>query len=212
VRFHYRISWKFLRLLERLLFGFRVYGDERVPGTGGVIIASNHISYNDPPVVGSAVPRELHFLAKEELFRNPVFGALIRSYNAMPVKRASGDLGAMRKAMGLLKAGGAMIMFPEGTRSLSGRFLKPKPGMGMIAVMAGARVVPAYVAGTNDLAAAFWRKRPLVVRFGEAFDPAEIRSRCASDKEAYQQVSAEAMKRIEELAEEEKKESQSGRE
>ena len=203
VRFHYRISWEFLRLVEKLLFGMRIYGDERVPRKGGAIIASNHISYSDPPVVGSAVPRELHFLAKEELFRNPVFGALIRSYNAMPVKRARGDIGAVKKAMELLKDGNAMIMFPEGTRSLTGKFLKPKPGVGMIACMADVPVVPTYVAGTNDLGAAFWRKRPLLVRFGEPFYPSEIRSRCESDKQAYMEVSAEAMRRIIRLAEEE---------
>ena len=207
VRFHYRISWKFLRLLERLLFGMRIKGDERVPREGGVIIASNHISYNDPPVVGSAVPRELYFLAKEELFRNPVFGALIRAYNAMPVKRAASDVGAMRKALTLLKDGKAMIMFPEGTRSLSGKFLKPKPGVGMIASMAGVPVVPTYVTGTNHLGAVFWRKRPLVVRFGEPVYPDEVRSRCKSDREAYMAISTETMRRIIELAEDEKKES-----
>jgi len=203
VRFHYRISWKFLRFVERLLFGMRIYGDDKVPRAGGVIIASNHVSYNDPPMVGSAVPRELHFLAKEELFANPVFAALIRSYNAIPVKRATGDVGALKKAVGLLKEGKAMIMFPEGTRSLSGRFLKPKPGVGMIASMADVPVVPTYVAGTNNLGAAFTRKRPLVIRFGEPVIPAEIRSRSGSDKEAYMAISAEAMKRIKELAEEE---------
>ena len=111
----------------------------------------------------------------------------------------------MRKAVRLLKEGKAMIMFPEGTRSLSGRFLKPKPGVGMIASMAGVPVVPTYVAGTNNLSAALWRKRPLVVRFGEPIAPTEIRSGCASDKDAYMAISAEAMKRIMRLAEEEKK-------
>ena len=207
MRFHYRISWEFLRLVERLLFGMRIEGDERVPRDGGVIIASNHISYNDPPVVGSAVPRELHFLAKEELFGNPVFGGIIRSYNAMPVRRAAGDVGAMRKAVRLLKEGKAMIMFPEGTRSLSGRFLKPKPGVGMIASMADVPVVPTFVAGTNNLSAALWRKRPLVVRFGEPIVPADIRRGCASDKDAYMAISAEAMERIMRLAEEDKEES-----
>lgn len=206
VRFHYRISWEFLRLIERLLFGMRICGDEKVPPTGGVIIASNHISYNDPPMVGSAVPRELHFLAKEELFENPVFGALISSFNAMPVKRAAGDLGALKKAVRLLKDGKAMIMFPEGTRSLSGKFLKPKPGVGMIASMADVPVVPTFVAGTNNLGAAFWRKRPVAVRFGEPIAPADIRSRCGSDREAYMAISTEAMKRISELAEEDRKE------
>jgi 1-acyl-sn-glycerol-3-phosphate acyltransferase len=206
VRFHYRISWEFLRLIERLLFGMRIHGDERVPQTGGVIIASNHISYNDPPMVGSAVPRELHFLAKEELFENPVFAALISSYNAMPVKRATGDVGALKKAVRLLKDGRAMIMFPEGTRSLSGKFLKPKPGVGMIASMADVPVVPTYVAGTNNLGAAFWRKRPVVVRFGEPVIPAEVRGRCGSDREAYMAISSEAMERIKALAEEDRKE------
>ncbi len=209
VRCYYRIAWVIVRFIERLLFGMRIHGDEWVPREGGVIIASNHISYNDPPVVASAVPRELHFLAKEELFRNPVFGALIRSYNAMPVKRGSGDIGAVRKALRLLKEGNAMIMFPEGTRSLSGKFLKPKPGVGMVASMADVPVVPTYVAGTNNLGAAFMRKRPVVVRFGEPIRPAEIRSRFGSDKEAYLGISAEAMKRIMQLAEEERKEAQS---
>lgn len=206
MRFHYRISWEFLRLIERLLFGMRIHGDEKVPRTGGVIIASNHISYNDPPMVGSAVPRELHFLAKEELFENPVFGALISSFNAMPVKRATGDVGALKKAVRLLKEGKAMIMFPEGTRSLSGKFLKPKPGVGMIASMADVQVVPTYVAGTDNLGAAFWRKRPVVVRFGEPIVPAEVRSRWGSDKEAYMAISQEAMERIKALAEEDRKE------
>ena len=206
MRFHYRLYWEFLRLTERLLFGMRIYGDEKVPRTGGVIIASNHISYNDPPMVGSTVPRELHFLAKEELFENPVFGALIRWYNAIPVKRATGDVGALRKAVRLLKDGKAMIMFPEGTRSLSGKFLKPKPGVGMIASMADVPVVPTFVAGTNNLGAAFWRKRPVVVRYGEAIIPAEGRSRCESDKQAYMAISAEAMERIKALAEEDRRE------
>jgi len=208
VRLHYRFAWVVIRFVERLLFGMRIHGDERVPREGGVIIASNHISYSDPPVVGSASPRELHYLAKEELFRNPVFGAIIRSYNAIPVKRAAGDIGALKKALRLLKDGKAMIMFPEGTRSLSGKFLKPKPGVGMIASMADVPVVPTYVAGTNNLRAALWRKRTVVVRFGEPIYPSEMRSGCRSDREAYMAISTEAMKRIMQLAEEDKKESQ----
>jgi 1-acyl-sn-glycerol-3-phosphate acyltransferase len=200
LRFHYRVSWLLLNFLERVLFGFRVTGRERVPISGAVIIASNHVSYCDPPVVGSAVPREVYFLAKEELFRNKAFGWLIRQYNAIALRRAVGDIGAVKKAVELLKQGRAILMFPEGTRSLSGRLLKPKPGVGLIACMAGAPIVPAYVTGTSKLRDAFLRRVGLTVVFGEPLGAGEFREVCSSDHERYEKLTEEVMRRIEDLA------------
>jgi 1-acyl-sn-glycerol-3-phosphate acyltransferase len=196
LRFHYRISWHFLRFVERLVFGFTVTGSDIIPRSGPVIIATNHISYCDPPVVGSGVPREVHFLAKEELFRNRAFGWLISRYNAIPLKRSVGDVGALKKAVGILRQGKAVLMFPEGTRSLTGRLLKPKPGIGMIATLASAPVVPAYVTGTNRLGAALLRRARLSVSFGEPVTPLAG----ADSREGYMKVTEEVMRRIADLA------------
>jgi 1-acyl-sn-glycerol-3-phosphate acyltransferase len=182
-----------------MLFGFLVTGRERIPKTGAVIIASNHISYYDPPVVGSGVPREVFFLAKEELFRNRVFGWLISRYNAIPLRRSVGDVGALKKAVGLLKQGRAVLMFPEGTRSLTGKLLKPKPGVGMIAALTGSPVVPAYVRGTNRLKDVFLRRSRLEVAFGEPVIPSARKGGRASGKEDYGEITQEVMRRIAEL-------------
>jgi 1-acyl-sn-glycerol-3-phosphate acyltransferase len=201
LRSHYRISWLFLNLVEKVLFGFRVKGREQIPSTGPVIIASNHISYCDPPVVGSGVPREVYFLAKEELFKNRLFGWLIRSYNAIPLRRSTGDIGAFRKSVGLLKQGKAVLMFPEGTRSLSGRLLSPKPGVGMIASLTSAPIVPAHVSGTNRLADALLRRSRLEVAFGRPLNASDIEDRSGDSKQRYLSITKEVMERIADLAE-----------
>jgi len=200
VRLHYRLSWLFLNCMERLFFGFAVKGAEHVPRTGPVIIASNHISYADPPVVGSAVPREVYFMAKEELFANWAFGWLIRQYNAIPLRRTVGDLGAVRKAVDLLRQGRAVLMFPEGTRSLTGKLLRPKLGVGLIACTAGVAVVPAYVTGTNRLGRVLARGARLRVSFGPPVTVATASDESAVGRERYQMVTDEVMRRIGELA------------
>jgi 1-acyl-sn-glycerol-3-phosphate acyltransferase len=202
MRFHYRMAYLILNVIARVLFGLVTRGGERVPMTGGVIIASNHISYCDPPIVGCGVPREMHYMAKEELFKNPAFGAVIRSYNAIPLKRSVGDMGAFRKAVRLLKQGRAVLMFPEGTRSLSGRLLKPKAGVGMIGVLTSVPIVPVYVEGTNNLGAAFLRRGRLRVTCGEPVIPSDSKVEAVDEREQYRKVTDEVMRRIASLAEE----------
>jgi 1-acyl-sn-glycerol-3-phosphate acyltransferase len=202
LRFHYRVLWLFLNLIEKVLFGFRITGEEKIPRSGAVIIASNHVSYCDPPVVGSAIPREIHFLAKEELFSNRAFGWLISQYNAIPIRRSVGDIVALKGIIRLLKQGKAVLMFPEGTRSLSGKLLKPKPGVGMIACLAGVPVVPAYVTGTSRLGAAFLRRAKLAVRFGEPVALSEVATGLKDVNERYRRLTEEVMKRIANLSNE----------
>ena len=116
MKLHYRIGWLLALGLARLLWGFRVTGRERVPRSGPVVVASNHISNWDPLLVGLACPREVHFLAKRELFENRAFAALIRAYNAIPLDRDGSDRKALRLARRILGDGRALLMFPEGTR------------------------------------------------------------------------------------------------
>ena len=206
MRFHYRISWYFLNIVERLLFGFTISGRERIPKSGAVIVASNHISYCDPPVVGSAIPREVYFVAKEELFKNKAFGWLIKKYNAIPVRRSVGDIVALKKVVGMLRQGKAVLMFPEGTRSLSGKLLRPRLGVGMIACLAAVPVIPAYVVGTNRLGQALVRRVRLAVRFGEPVMVSDLRGVGGDAKEQYQKLTDEVMNRIANLAQQEEEE------
>jgi 1-acyl-sn-glycerol-3-phosphate acyltransferase len=134
-----------LRVLNR----YSVRGRENVPMNGGVIVASNHASYFDPPLLACAVPREVYFLAKEELFRIPAFGALIRSVNSIPIRRGVADLSGLSRAMERLREGAALLMFPEGSRMRDGELHPARPGVGMMAVHADVPIVPAYVSNSH---------------------------------------------------------------
>ena len=110
--------------LMRLLFRLEVVSAGQVPATGPVLIVSNHVSLLDPPLVGGAAPRPLFFMAKEELFRIPLFGRLIRSLNARPVRRDGSDTRALKAALAQLEEGHALLVFPEGTRGEEGQPLR----------------------------------------------------------------------------------------
>lgn len=150
-RFLYWISSGACRVISRLLWRAEVSGLENVPSQGGVLIAPNHISLADPPLVGCFVSRPIHFFAKEELFRVPLFGWYIRQLNAFPVKRFEHDVGAFKKAQTLLKQGEGVLVFPEGRRSKTGDLGKAKAGVGMLAYKAQVPAVPVCVENSNCL-------------------------------------------------------------
>jgi cytidylate kinase len=135
--------------LMRALFGLEARGTEHVPARGPLLLVANHSSVLDPPIVGGACPRQLTFLAKAELFAVPGFGRLIRALNARPVRREGADAAALRTALRVLEQGGALLVFPEGTRGDEGRLREPKPGAALLAVLSGAPVVPVFVRGTG---------------------------------------------------------------
>lgn len=188
----------------RLGFRFEAHGREHVPASGPVLLVSNHVSVLDPPFVGGAAPRELHFLAKEELFGIPLFGRLIHALNARPVKRDGSDSRALKMALRLLREGCALLVFPEGTRGVEGRLREGKPGVGMLAVMSGAPVVPVYVSGSGRaLPAGRAVPRPVKVRvtFGPPlhFKPRDDAGR----KEQYREVTEDMMQAIAQLRDQE---------
>ncbi|HEV2054001.1 MAG TPA: lysophospholipid acyltransferase family protein [Methylomirabilota bacterium] len=186
--------------LMRAWFGLRVRGAEHIPSSGPALIVSNHQSILDPPVIGGAARRQIYFLAKAELFRIPLFGWLFRALHARPVRREGSDPGALRIAALLLEQGKALLVFPEGTRSLDGRLGEGKPGVGMLAVTSGAPVVPAYVSGTLEALpkGAVWPRRSQVsVSFGPALHfKAPIGS---GRKERYREATEEMMRGIAQL-------------
>lgn len=145
----YRLVWLIFRFLFRVVFRRRIFGAENIPASGPLIVASNHISSLDPPVVGTGFWRPGVYMAKEELFRNPLVGAFIRSIRAFPVKRGAPDRASLKYALDALARGEALVIFPEGTRSETGELQPPEVGVGMIAYRSGAPVVPAWVHGTD---------------------------------------------------------------
>jgi 1-acyl-sn-glycerol-3-phosphate acyltransferase len=156
----YDVGYVFFSVLIRLAFGLRVDGAERVPRSGGCIIASNHFSSWDPPVVGIATPRQLHFMAKRELFAQPFFAWVLRAVRAFPVDRTANDIGAVKEALRRLKGGHAVGIFFEGTRHADTK-----------AVMGGAAFL-AQRAAVPIVPAAIWREgRRFRVVFGEPIRP-----------------------------------------
>ncbi|HKW50865.1 MAG TPA: (d)CMP kinase [Candidatus Eisenbacteria bacterium] len=155
----------------RLGLRYRVVGRERIPPKGPLIVACNHISFWDPPLVGAWVPRTLHYLAKQELFENRVFGAMLRAYNCIPIQRGPQARSALRGAEGVLDRGGAVLIFPEGTRSKSGSLLPPRAGISHLAAVARAPVVPARISGSNQIRRSMLRQVEIRLTFGSPMMP-----------------------------------------
>jgi 1-acyl-sn-glycerol-3-phosphate acyltransferase len=158
-----RFSRLLIRLLLRIFFGCRYHYRQPLPRQGPVIFASNHLSYLDPPTVGAGIGLDVYFMAKSELFKNPLFGALIRFCNAVPVRRGVMDWRAVSRLREILNSGGAVLLFPEGARRQDGKLGEGKFGVGVLAQQTGAAIVPIYVRGTERLLDAFLRRRPMAV-------------------------------------------------
>lgn len=131
--------------------GLEVRGKENVPSTGPLIVASIHLSHLDPPLIGSVCPRQVRFMAKEELFKNPVFAWLIRSLGAFPIKRGTSDMNAIKLTLKWLEGGNTVLIFPEGQRGDGETMRAFQPGAAMLAKRSGAQVVPLGISGTETI-------------------------------------------------------------
>ncbi len=157
----YEIAKLLILCVTHILWRVRVYGAENVPLDGPLIVACNHVSLLDPPLLGAFCPRKLRYMAKKELFKIPVFGPLIRAVGAYPVDRQRSATGAIRRSVEVLRSGGAVGIFPEGGRNLTGD-VEARQGVALLASLAKAPVVPAAVVGSRK-AALF---APIKVAFG----------------------------------------------
>jgi 1-acyl-sn-glycerol-3-phosphate acyltransferase len=200
----YFIGWCLFRGFFRVYCRWRVFNAENVPLTGPVIIASNHESFLDPPLVGAATKREINYLARESLFRFPGVGWVLRNVNAVPVDREGGGAAGLRAILDRLLKGDAIILFPEGTRSRTGELQAAKSGIGLTVIKSEAPVVPVRVFGTFEALGRhhiFPRPRKVIVKFGEPMHFAELRAEAATCskkrlKEIYQQIANELMSAI----------------
>lgn len=145
-RFILAIAW----ITYKVLYRHKIYGLEHYhPGAG--ILAANHVSYLDPPIVAISWPEEVHFLAKESLFRPFLFGRLIRALNSHPVTGEVGDISVFKTLIQLLKEGKKIILFPEGGRTETGELQPLKPGIGLLVSKGNAAVIPTYVHGAYEI-------------------------------------------------------------
>lgn len=178
-RIAYAVARWIVGIVVAILGGLRVEGRENLPAKGGWILAANHVSYLDPPVLGLAVWRPVRFMAKEGLFRLPLLGPLMRFFGTFPVRPDAPDRAALRQAQEVLAAGEPLAIFPEGTCSRDGRLMPLRPGLALIALRTGAPIVPAAILGTQRaLPVDVYRPRRvpggLTVRFGKPIDPGDL--------------------------------------
>ncbi len=165
----YRLEQWLVRTSVRLIHGLEVRGSESVPRAGGVILVANHKSYLDPPLVGSLLPRETAYLAKRELFSNPVARLWLKNSNAIPIDRAGFDREAIDRSMNVLREGCALLVFPEGTRIRRPGFGEPKEGIAMLAARAEVPIVPVHIRGSWPEERRRLRRPKVRIRFGRPF-------------------------------------------
>jgi 1-acyl-sn-glycerol-3-phosphate acyltransferase len=144
----YRLGYTISKVVAKLGFRLRSYGRENLIEDGPAILASNHASYLDPPLVGVCCRKDVYFLARKSLFERPVIGPLIAQLNTVPVDRDRGDVGAVRAMIKLLKSGNRVLVFPEGTRSKDGNLQPARAGVGLLIAKSLAPVVPVRVFGS----------------------------------------------------------------
>ena len=196
--------YKFIRWAVKTFYfgargGLRTVGGENLPKSGGVLLAPNHVSHLDPPAACCALPRTVHCMAKEELFKNKLFGTLITWLAAFPVKRGEGDTESIRTAMALLEAGHVVLLFPEGTRGDGQHFQSVNRGVAMLAKRTGVPVVPVGITGTHIVMPRDKtnkaRSHPMIVACGTPFTYQEIATG-ANEKENREIFARELEQRI----------------
>lgn len=199
----YGLLWVLARSVAWLCFRYRVEG--QVPPTGGMLVAANHASYLDIPLLGCGMNRRAWYLGRHDLFPIPVLSGVLQSLGWIPVKLGRLDREAFGKAINLIRAGHVVVIFPEGGRTQDGHLRQPKAGIGVIVSQTGCPVVPAYLRGTFDVlppGASWPRWRPVTVRLGApiTFDTGKQKER-AETKQFYQLVSRTVIEHIAALGE-----------
>jgi len=207
MNFSYRLGWYFFRFVYTVYFRWRALNPERVPKTGPVILAANHASFIDPPLVGAGFNRPVNYLARKTLFHVPVLAAMLRSWKVVPVDRDGGGGAGLKAILDRLFDGGIILLFPEGTRTSDGRLRPAKSGVGLTVIKSSAPVVPVRLFGTFEAYGRHMRvprPRRVTVKYGYPLDFNALRAEArtcskARLKEIYQQVADEIMTAIGQL-------------
>ncbi|MCE7791027.1 1-acyl-sn-glycerol-3-phosphate acyltransferase [Salipaludibacillus sp. CUR1] len=178
----YSLGQFICRTYFRIFYRVKIEGKENIPSDTGVLLCSNHIHLLDPPLVGAFLKRQTRFMAKAELFQAPILKQLLPKLGAFPIRRGMSDRQAMRTGLKLLKESEVVGLFPEGTRSKTGKLGKGLTGVGFFALRSNAAVIPCAVIGSYK-----WFSTLKVV-YGPPVDMETLRERKASPEEATQLI------------------------
>lgn len=199
----YTIAYLFVAIVSRLFFRLRIIGRENIPKEDGVIVASNHLSYLDIPLLGYSIGRRADYMGKKELFSIPLISVLFRMLGGFPIDRERLDRTALREAVRRLKSGRVIVIYPEGRRSIDGKLQPGKPGIGIIVRMSGKKVVPVAIQGTDKaMPVGKWmiRPAPVTIKFGKPLDFSDLIKK-RDEKESVEKITETIMGNIADLLE-----------
>lgn len=188
----YKVVKNSIKLLLSLIYRIEIEGEEYIPNEGKGIICSNHFSLMDPVLIGAFMPRKVNYMAKEELFSNKIFGAILKKLGVFPVKRGGADIGAIKTALKVLNSGQLMGIFPEGTRSKPGEVLEAKPGTAMIAIRTQSPIIPMVISANYKLF------NKVKIKIGEPIELSDYHGKKLSAEE-YQRLSQNILDTIRKL-------------
>jgi len=181
-------------LLFRTFYDYRVHGAEHVPWDG-CLIAGNHDSFFDPPLIGCTLESGPHYLARKTLFDHPLFARAIAGLKAHPIDQDRPDMAGLKRIIGIARKGGGVVLFPEGSRSWDGKLQPAQPGIGLVVAKAGVPVVPVRIFGSHEAWPRDGRPRlftPIRVAFGPPIEFPKI----PSDRDTYQVIGDKIMAAI----------------
>lgn len=196
--FTYSVGYNVSLAVAKLFFSFQAIHTDRIPRTGGVILAMNHQSYLDPPLAGICCDREIFYLARKTLLDWPILGPLFPRVNVIPVDQDRADMSALKAVIKVVRAGEGTIIFPEGSRTENGNFLPALPGLGLVVAKTLAPVVPMRIFGAHEAfprGGGKLRLHPITIVVGEPmrFTEADL---VGPTREVYQRISDQVLARI----------------
>lgn len=194
----YWFGYNLSKLLARTMFSFRVIGGERIPESGGCILAMNHQSFLDPPLAGICCKRDIHYLARKTLLKWPILGPIFPQLNVVPVDQDRADMSALKTVIKLVKAGHCTVVFPEGARTEDGNLQPAQPGLGLIIAKTLTPVVPMRIFGAYEAyprGAKYPKPHRITIVVGETmrFTEADL---AGGGRDLYQKLSERVMERI----------------
>ena len=198
----YRVGQAVCRPIMKVFYRYKFINNNSIPQEGAYIIASNHMSFSDPVLLGLGQRRRLFFMAKQELFKNKFFGGLIRALGAFPVERGAGDGKAIKTGEDLIKEGNVMTIFIEGGRTKTGEFMRPRSGCALVAQQMQVPVIPACITITGNPKHRFAKR---VIHFGDPLTPQQLGLTPDGDRRQLKNATNMIMDEIKKMREQDRK-------